>query len=490
VATPRIRQDIWSLETSGSDAPWDPITLAYARAVGVMKQNLPTQPLSWSWRYQTEIHGMGQNPGDGFRHQCQHRSWFFLPWHRMYLFHFESTLRAIIRGFKDINDDVKENWALPYWNYEPPAARTLPPAFLETTLPGTNEPNPLYDANRLDWVNDGSVELTDDEASSSGGNSQAHFSTNVRAPSFGGREVGWNHLDEVPGATPGLLESTPHGDVHGYVGGDMGGFATAGNDPVFWLHHANIDRLWEVWRNLTRATRPGEANPANSAWLNQRFSFRDSAGSTVTMTPADVLDTKSQLEYEYEDDGVPPGLQPPISRGRQAMTPEPVGDPPELTPDVIGSSPEAVTLERGSRTVAFDLEQPHGLVSRAGRAGPARILLTVEHISSDNVPDVGYGVFLEPAEGDPSQARYVGSLPLFGLAESMADDAEHQLRFTFDVTDAVDALREIDQWNAGRVQVTFRPINEAADARAAEADRAAGRPTPQVTIGTVSISYQ
>lgn len=172
------------------------------------------------------------------------------------------------------------------------------------------------------------------------------------------------------------------------------------------------------------------------------------------------------------------------------MTPEPVGDPPELTPDVIGSSPEAVTLERGSRTVAFDLEQPQGLVARAGRAGPARILLTVEHISSDNVPDVGYGVYLEPAEGDPSQSRYVGSLPLFGLAESMADDAEHQLRFTFDVTDAVDALREIDQWDAGRAQVTFRPINEAADARAAEADRAAGRPTPQVTIGTVSISYQ
>ena len=29
----------------------------------------------------------------------------------------------------------------------------------------------------------------------------------------------------------------------------MGAFETAGLDPLFWLHHANIDRLWEVWLN-------------------------------------------------------------------------------------------------------------------------------------------------------------------------------------------------------------------------------------------------
>ena len=38
---------------------------------------------------------------------------------------------------------------------------------------------------------------------------------------------------------------------------------TAGLDPIFWLHHANIDRLWEVWRQnptrrmRTRPTRTG-----------------------------------------------------------------------------------------------------------------------------------------------------------------------------------------------------------------------------------------
>ena len=39
-----------------------------------------------------------------------------------------------------------------------------------------------------------------------------------------------------------------HNRVHQWVGGSMGP-GTSPNDPVFFLHHCNIDRLWEVWRN-------------------------------------------------------------------------------------------------------------------------------------------------------------------------------------------------------------------------------------------------
>ena len=38
----------------------------------------------------------------------------------------------------------------------------------------------------------------------------------------------------------------------------MGSFYTAGLDPLFWLHHANIDRLWEVWLSLDS----GHVNPS------------------------------------------------------------------------------------------------------------------------------------------------------------------------------------------------------------------------------------
>jgi tyrosinase len=41
----------------------------------------------------------------------------------------------------------------------------------------------------------------------------------------------------------------------------MSGFNTAARDPIFWLHHANIDRLWEAWLALE-----DHANPTGSRW--------------------------------------------------------------------------------------------------------------------------------------------------------------------------------------------------------------------------------
>ena len=63
-------------------------------------------------------------------------------------------------------------------------------------------------------------------------------------PGFGGPVTGFHHGSDGPN---GQLESVPHNQVHGYVGGFMGSFDTAGLDPIFWLHHANIDRIWQIW---------------------------------------------------------------------------------------------------------------------------------------------------------------------------------------------------------------------------------------------------
>ncbi|KAG5654821.1 hypothetical protein KAF25_002889 [Fusarium avenaceum] len=43
------------------------------------------------------------------------------------------------------------------------------------------------------------------------------------------------------------LENGPHGAIHQAVGGDMVP-STSPNDPVFFLHHAQIDRLWWIWQ--------------------------------------------------------------------------------------------------------------------------------------------------------------------------------------------------------------------------------------------------
>ncbi|KAK8093302.1 uncharacterized protein PG998_014183 [Apiospora kogelbergensis] len=53
------------------------------------------------------------------------------------------------------------------------------------------------------------------------------------------------------------LEGGPHGAIHSAVGGDMSP-ATSPNDPIFFLHHAQIDRLWTLWQMEKPETRTNE----------------------------------------------------------------------------------------------------------------------------------------------------------------------------------------------------------------------------------------
>ncbi|KAH9904286.1 hypothetical protein F4778DRAFT_731979 [Xylariomycetidae sp. FL2044] len=50
------------------------------------------------------------------------------------------------------------------------------------------------------------------------------------------------------------LEDTPHGAIHNTLGGDMVP-QTSPNDPLFFLHHSQIDRLWWLWQQVDTDTR-------------------------------------------------------------------------------------------------------------------------------------------------------------------------------------------------------------------------------------------
>jgi tyrosinase len=59
-----------------------------------------------------------------------------------------------------------------------------------------------------------------------------------------------------------LLEGAVHGGTHNAIGGDMAGPASP-TDPLFWLHHAFIDKLWADWQ----LSAPGKNPPAMSELL-------------------------------------------------------------------------------------------------------------------------------------------------------------------------------------------------------------------------------
>jgi hypothetical protein len=78
----------------------------------------------------------------------------------------------------------------------------------------------------------------------------------------------------------------PHDDLHGYVGHHMGAVETSAFDPIFWMHHANIDRLWAIWQ---RVHQNAEQHPFPDAPLRE---YPD----TKTR---DMLDIAA-LDYTYE----------------------------------------------------------------------------------------------------------------------------------------------------------------------------------------------
>ena len=95
------------------------------------------------------------------------------------------------------------------------------------------------------------------------------------------------------------LDQNPHFFTHFALGGDMAEFSTVGGDPIFYLHHANIDRLWESWNRL------GNTNPTDPAYLDREFSYGDRSGKRVDL-PVSAADRTASLGYEYDGYEKPP----------------------------------------------------------------------------------------------------------------------------------------------------------------------------------------
>jgi tyrosinase len=264
----RIRREVRSLGSG-----WPDTLLWYARAV----RTLRTRPMvdRTSWRFLAAMHGwhpvvwrqfgvIAQNdqaPSNSvqarFFNQCQHQSWYFLPWHRGYVSAVERILLDAV-----VQAGGPADWALPYWNYSDstePQARRLPSAFSAPTLPDGTA-NPLRVTRRF---GSGTSPITIPAAQVTLEALEHDDFTGGAGdipPGFGGPATLFHHGPESE-TTNGGLESGPHNGVHGAIGGSAPGADpnewqnwglmsapwTAALDPIFWLHHANIDRLWTAW---------------------------------------------------------------------------------------------------------------------------------------------------------------------------------------------------------------------------------------------------
>jgi tyrosinase len=222
-------QTVVTRRSIGTMAANDSILVSYRAAVAAMK-NLPASDPR-NWQRQAQIHN----------NFCPHRNWFFLPWHRAYLLAFERICRQL---------SGNPSFALPYWDWT--ANPQLPAAVANPNAGGG--PNPLFNPNR----NSQTVTIPPSVAGAT------RIATLLAETSFeifaSSRPTGQNNTSSIwlrRQGVGGPFEAGPHDQVHVRIGGDMGGFMSP-LDPTFWLHHCNIDRLWDRWN------RSGRTNTSNA----------------------------------------------------------------------------------------------------------------------------------------------------------------------------------------------------------------------------------
>ncbi|MCU1348762.1 MAG: tyrosinase [Acidobacteria bacterium] len=519
------RQNVYE---AGGD--WAEPILWYARGVAVMQSRKLGDRLAW--RFYGGIHGFdepiwqdlgyfsasdtmpSQADFDQFWKQCQHGSWYFLPWHRGYLLAFEAIIRAAVVGLGG-----PSSWALPYWNYFKANQFQLPPAFASPDWPDGKGNNPLFVQARYGPNNDGNVyvPLADVNLDAMGVADYTGVPRGDRG--FGGVDTGFEH----GGRFHGDLEQQPHDQVHGLVGGGdvstnlpglMSDPDTAGLDPIFWLHHANIDRLWEVWIQSPVSL----GNPTDPNWVGgpatvgeRPFSMpMPPSGTPWSYTPGDMADL-SKLDYTY-DDLSPMAPAAPVAARLQRLGIAPAAATLEVaamsttnkTVELVGSSQQplkisgsqpvrsTVHLDQTARrkvSASFAAAAAQNATASADvsegvaeTAAPDRVFLNLEDVRGLN-DATAFRVYVNLPEGaSPADhpERLAGTITLFGVRKATAADGDHGgqgLTFVLEITKIVDELHLNDALDVDKLDVRIVPIN----------------PVPEeakVSIGSISIFRQ
>jgi tyrosinase len=276
--------DQWTLYILGLDAlqkATENDLLSYYQIAGI--HGLPYKP----WNGVAGIANFNPQHG-GY---CTHSSILFAPWHRPYLALFEQSLYGVVQvvatkfpqALKARFAAAAKDFRIPYWDWASSASPAFP-TFLTTEqikimgTDGTIKPilNPLFSFKfhpvnpaRGDFDSywsqfDETVRYPDREGQSQNSqvtralrNESDSLRTNVSiillSQTYGQFDAFSNNA-WLQNGHPGQYSSLEdlHNEIHDKTGGNghMSSLDVAGFDPIFMLHHCNVDRLWAMWQAL------------------------------------------------------------------------------------------------------------------------------------------------------------------------------------------------------------------------------------------------
>ncbi len=429
----------------------------YADAVRQMQALGPENPCSWMWQWYTHfvdgtttkaneitrIFGSEVTPTSSLATEmwntCQSHSGQnannFLPWHRMFLFFFENIVRQV---------SGHPEFAVPYWNYTSAdlALRGIVP--LQFRLKDDATYGVLYRPSRTLLANTGQP-IQKNQA-----NDPMDISTAMAKTSY-----------STVGVAQGFcraIDSGIHGSIHVLVGtkANMGAVPYAARDPLFWVHHSSIDRMWTSWNAN------GGVNPSTAAWARQPFVFADPQGQRVSSRLLDYFST-APLGYTY-DALIPPAASPATTLAAITTT---AAMSTGTKPQYVAKAQTAAEL--GSRPVQARLlplpGAPTTTVLGINPMQPQRhVYLVLKDLHAWKQPEVLYDVYLTPVTGGRlGKESHVGNINFFdaefhdhgngAMAEALGENF-----YSFDVTRLLQGIARSGNPNArDGLLVTFVP---------------------------------
>lgn len=194
------------------------------------------------------------------------------------------------------------------------------------------------------------------------------------------------------------LEGMPHNKVHNYIGGygplNYGPYGNMTNnlspvDPIFFLHHSNMDRLWDVWTRRQQAHGQSWEPSKDDAetYYNEPFLFFvDAKGQFVTKAKAKDFFNKDVFGYDYE-----PGY------GEEFVKPAAV----------------AAAAANPAKSVKGSVHGNAGTVAVPSGGAPTMVEVTVARPDNGNRE---FDVTINDASGHP---HFAGTIAFFGHMAGM-----------------------------------------------------------------------
>ena len=253
-----------------------------------------------------------------------HQAPAFLPWHRRFLYDLEVELQRV---------SGNPNLGIPYWNW--PSGGAGASMWNDDLLGGDGDAGGVV---RTGPFRAGEWTVVNSSGQPAGplmrGFGQSGLPTLSTQP----------EIDQVKAVTPydvfpwntssnpsfrnqveGWMGPNLHNRGHVWVGGSMLPM-TSPNDPVFFMHHCMVDKIWHEWQ--VRFPNQGYLPDGNGPFGQNLTNPMDSTPSgQVGPRPIDVLDSAA-LGIVY-DDGVIVGPEIPLIEVGANPTPADIGAPGE-----------------------------------------------------------------------------------------------------------------------------------------------------------------